>query len=319
MFGQPVVSDLAKGITAKAFMIPPFTVLDTTGALWQEHKRNWQNVYKAAGIGKDETREGVATFSSTPGSFFANEIAKAGGEVSIFDPVLCEVAYRWFVPTAGQVLDPFCGGSVRGIVASSLGLKYWGADIRKEQVDANYKAADILLDPATPRPEWVCGDARDVVPNAPDADFVFSCPPYGDLEVYSDLPNDISNMDHSKFLEAYIDIIAKAVARLKENRFACFVVADFRDKKGYYRNFVSDTIAAFELAGARLYNECILKNAVGTGRLRVKKQFNTSRKMVKTHQNVLVFVKGDPRLATEACGAVDVPSYEDEAEEEQAA
>jgi len=30
------------------------------------------------------------------------------------------------------------------------------------------------------------------------------------------------------------------------------------------------------------------------------------RKLGKTHQNVLVFVKGDWRKATEACGQVDV-------------
>jgi len=34
--------------------------------------------------------------------------------------------------------------------------------------------------------------------------------------------------------------------------------------------------------------------------MRVKKQFDVSRKFAKTHQNVLVFVKGDPRAATEA-------------------
>lgn len=37
---------------------------------------------------------------------------------SIFDPVLCELAYRWFTPADGSILDPFAGGSVRGIVAA---------------------------------------------------------------------------------------------------------------------------------------------------------------------------------------------------------
>jgi hypothetical protein len=40
---------------------------------------------------------------------------------SIFDPVLCELAYAWFSPPGGIVLDPFAGGSVRGMVASKLG------------------------------------------------------------------------------------------------------------------------------------------------------------------------------------------------------
>ena len=41
--------------------------------------------------------------------------------------------------------------------------------------------------------------------------------------------------------------------------------------------------------------------------IRADKKFRTSevsRKLGKLHQNVLVFVKGDPRKATEACGAV---------------
>ena len=33
---------------------------------------------------------------------------------SIFDPVVCELAYTWFAPVGGVVLDPFAGGSVRG-------------------------------------------------------------------------------------------------------------------------------------------------------------------------------------------------------------
>ena len=39
---------------------------------------------------------------------------------SIFDPVLCELVYRWFCPSKGKILDPFAGGSVRGIVAAHL-------------------------------------------------------------------------------------------------------------------------------------------------------------------------------------------------------
>lgn len=48
----------------------------------------------------------------------------AGSGTSIFDPVLCELAYRWFCPPGGSILDPFAGGSVRGIVAGILGREY---------------------------------------------------------------------------------------------------------------------------------------------------------------------------------------------------
>ena len=155
----------------------------------------------------------------------------------------------------------------------------------------------------TVRPVWVCGDSMETLDDAPDADFVFSCPPYGDLEQYSDDPRDLSAMEWHTFVAAYKRIILRSVARLKPDSFACFVVGDFRDNKGFYRNFVSETIDGFEQAGARLYNEAILATSVGSAAMRVTKQFEASRKMAKTHQNVLVFCKGDPRKATAKCNA----------------
>lgn len=156
-------------------------------------------------------------------------------------------------------------------------------------------------------PEWHVGDSLKVIPELEvEADMIFSCPPYGDLEVYSDDPSDISTLEMEEFDRAYAQIIAAAVAKLKPDRFACFVVGDYRDKRGIYANFVSKTIAAFEAAGAPLYNEAILVTSVGSLPIRAAKQFRTSRKLGKTHQNVLVFVKGDPKRATAALGPVDV-------------
>jgi len=171
--------------------------------------------------------------------------------------------------------------------------------------------ADIEPQPAFApvEPIWHVGDSNKVLADeaiGDDFDFVFSCPPYGDLEVYSDDPDDISTLDMAGFDAIYAEIIAKAVARLADNRFACFVVGDYRDKRGIYANFVSKTIAAFEAAGAPLYNEAILITSVGSLPIRTAKQFRSTRKLGKTHQNVLVFVKGDPRKAVEALGPVDV-------------
>jgi hypothetical protein len=225
---------------------------------------------------------------------------------SIFDPVLCEVAYRWFSPQGGTVLDPFAGGSVRGIVASRLGRRYVGVDLREEQVEANRAQAQAIC--GDPQPVWIVGDSRQLEELAPGlaADFVFSCPPYGDLERYSDDPRDLSTLDYAEFLAAYREIVAKACAALLEDRFACFVVGDIRDEAGAYRGFVSDTIAAFRDAGLRLYNEAILVTSVGSLPIRAGRQFSSGRKLGKTHQNVLVFLKGDPKKATAACGEVEV-------------
>ena len=227
---------------------------------------------------------------------------------SIFDPVLCEMAYRWFAPAGGNVLDPFAGGSVRGIVASVLGRRYVGIELRAEQIAANREQAEAMnLDPC---PAWVRGDARavrDLVNAAGDfaADLIFTCPPYGDLERYSDDPSDLSTMDYPDFLSAYRDIVAGAVSLLRDDRFAVTVVGDFRARDGFYRGFVADTIAAYESAGARLYNDAVLVTAHGSLPLRVGKQFARFRKLGKTHQNVLTFWKGDPRRIPDVLGEVE--------------
>ena len=233
---------------------------------------------------------------------------------SIFDPVLCELAYSWFSPPGGTVLDPFAGGSVRGIVASRLGRQYIGVELREEQVQANRAQGDELC-PDLP-PVWHTGDSRNIDRICADveADFVFSCPPYADLEVYSDHPKDLSTLKYEDFRPAYFEIIAKACSRLKQDRFACFVVGDVRDKRGNYYNFVGDTVEAFRAAGLHYYNEAILVTSVGSLPIRVGRQFASGRKLGKTHQNVLVFVKGDGAKATKACGVVEVHIPEPETE-----
>jgi hypothetical protein len=293
LFGDPI-KPRASGVVAQRFTLPPFTLLDSRQGEWQERKRAWVSL----GLKGDDGREDAHCYRGaiSEDDFMGKEMAKIGSAVSVFDPVLCELAYRWFCPKGGQIVDPFAGGSVRGIVAGALAMNYWGCDLRVEQIDANNKQADFIE--TAIRPTWICGDSMDKMDEAPDADFVFSCPPYGDLEVYSDSPNDLSNMDYHVFIAAYKRIILRSVKVMKEDTFAAFVVGDFRDKKGFYRNFVSETIDGFEQAGARLYNEAILATSVGSAAMRVTNQFETGRKMAKTHQNMLVFCKGDWRKAT---------------------
>lgn len=228
-----------------------------------------------------------------------------GSGTSIFDPVLAEVAYRWFCPTAGQVYDPFAGGSVRGIVAARLGLKYTGIDLRKEQVEANETQAARLIKRKADRPTWITGDSLNVATLAPalQADMIFSCPPYADLEVYSDDPQDLSTMEWDEFVRAYRTIIREAVEKLRDHRFCVFVVGEVRGKAnmGAYRGLVPETIRAFQDAGAAFYNEAILVNAIGSAALRAASNLTKGRKITKVHQNVLTFVKGDPRKASAAC------------------
>jgi hypothetical protein len=65
---------------------------------------------------------------------------------------------------------------------------------------------------------------------------------------------------------------------------------------------VAETIAAFQAAGLALFNDAILATTIASLLLRVAGQFTEACKLGKMHQNVFVFVKGDARKATAACG-----------------
>jgi hypothetical protein len=570
------------GALRDRFGVPPFTVLSARDGWWQARKRGWM----ALGIRSELGRDGLATptVNSSEGKYeyFSGRGNAEGG--SVFDPVMTELAYRWFCPLGGTIIDPFAGGSVRGVVAAKLGRNYHGSELRAEQVEANrlqwaemrdksgieiplpdfaddntpdltpvedrgpyrvkrddafcvgggrggkvrtcwtlaqgaqglvtagsrsspqvnivaqvarklgipcrvhtpqgelspevrmaqaagaevvqhkagynnviiararedaaetgwreipfgmechaaihatagqvanlpddierivvpvgsgmslagilhglkqrgldvpvvgvrvgadpvgrldeYAPADwrdmvtlvesgldyhdsapvtdlhgLRLDPiyeakclphlqdgdllwvvgirasevvAAPvgEPTWHNADSRFITQTLTgvEGDMVFSCPPYADLEVYSDDPNDLSTLGYEEFKDAYFEIIRETCTLLKDNRFACFVVGDVRDKRGHYYNFVGDTVEAFRAAGLHYYNEAILVTPAGTLPLRAGKQFEAGRKMGKTHQNILVFVKGDAKLATQAIGPVEfgaVDGVEDQEE-----
>lgn len=260
-------------------------MFDTKQGYWQKRKREWKEIGLQSETGRDTALlgDGLESLAKKKGMSLTG--------TSIFDPVLCEVVYNWFCPKDGIVYDPFAGGSVRGVVAELLGRHYIGIDLSEKQVDANQVNADKL----GVCPAWHCDDSRNADKYLPDgsADLVFSCPPYHNLEKYSDHPLDLSNMNYTDFLEAYSDIISTACRKLKDNRFAVFVVGDIRDNKGAYRDFISSTKRIFQDNGLCLYNEMILLNQYGTAPLRVGLYFETKRKTVKVHQNVLVFYKGD--------------------------
>lgn len=119
-------------------------------------------------------------------------------------------------------------------------------------------------------------------------------------------------MPYEKFVIVYTDIIRESMELLADDSFACFVVGDIRDKKGFYRNFVSDTIAAFRtIPDVEFYNEIIYLTPLGTLPIRAKSSFTRGRKVGKAHQNVLVFVKGDPKKAAAKLQAIpDTPDDE---------
>ena len=279
------------------FIVPPFSILDTRQGYWQDRKRKWRSIGIRSEEGRSENVLGDSKESEGNwGTINGNKMTIAPN-TSIFDPVLCELVYKWFNIDNGVIYDSFAGGSVRGVIAEYLGYKYNGIDLRQEQIDANYNNANEI----GVYPNWICDDSLNVDKYIEDnsIDLFFSCPPYADLEVYSNDKRDISNMDYNNFIKVYREIIKRGCNKLKDDRFAVFVVGDVRDRKGFYYNFIDDTKKAFIDCGLKTYNELILLEQSGTGAMRANKTFGSMRKVIKTHQNVLVFYKGDPKKIKE--------------------
>jgi len=282
LFGNEIIK---KESLRDKWQEPPFTRLDAVSGSWQKRKQKWLRT----GIKSELGREGALCLAQGLNALDPRESYTG---TSVFDPVLCELMYKWFCPENGEILDPFAGGSVRGIVANYLDYKYTGIELRQIQVDHNRNQAIDLLD-ITNQPNWYVGDSNDVLNGFnKEFDFVFSCPPYMDLEVYSDLPNDLSTMTDDDFTKVYESIINKTCKLLKSGGMACFVVGDVRDKQGYYKDFITITKLAFYKAGLKLYNEAILlENGLNTAAMRADRQFTAGKKLVKVHQNILIFKK----------------------------
>jgi DNA modification methylase len=306
------------GAIAQRFGIAPFSIMDCRRSWWKQRRDYWLKLGIESEVGRNEN---LLNFSDTilnnagrdknltlPNSaIYANSADSDKPQyngTSVFDPVICEIAYRWYCPNNGYIFDPFAGGSVRGIVAAHLGMNYVGVELRSEQVEANNEQKTKLGEGAGSC-EWINGDSRTVDLNIIETpiNLIFSCPPYFDLEQYSDDENDLSNCKtYESFLIAYKEIITRSVNLLADNSFAVWIVSEIRDEQGNYRNFVGDTINAFEQAGMKYYNECVYVQQSGSWAMRIGRMFGASRKIARIHQNILIFAKGDPFATTKTLG-----------------
>lgn len=301
---------------ADRFIIHPFSFFDTRKGYWQERKKAWRRLIGDLGESREDLLSGSLelkytdiykasraereklgiTFKEYLERFVPEEELESSRRVlatgvSLLDPVLAEIVCKWFGNEEGnKMFDCFAGDTIFGYVAAHLGNEFTGIELRPEQAAIN----NARVAGMTAR--YICDDGQNVAAHIPAAsqDLLFSCPPYFDLEKYSDLPNDASNQkDYEDFLAILRKAFTDAVGCLKENRFAVIVVSDIRNKStGFYYDFCGDIKRIFAEAGMGLLNEIILLNAIGSAAMRSLKNME-NRKVVKVHQNVLVFYKGN--------------------------
>ena len=308
-----------KGATlSDRFIVPPFSILDTRKGYWQERKKVWRHIIGDYGESRNDTlikspelkykdiyqksskkrKELGITFNEYLEKYVTDE-EKARAEktvlsqgVSIFDPVLAEVIVHWFGTPSGNTFDCFAGDTVFGYVAAKMGQEFTGIELREEQYHLN----NNRVTEAGISAKYINDDGQNVAKHLEkeSQDLLFSCPPYFNLEKYSDLDNDASNQsDYNAFIKILEKAFGDAIKCLKNNRFAVIVVGDIRDKHGFYFRFHDDIKDIFKKAGMLVYNEMILIETGASTALRASR-YMEGRKVAKMHQNVLVFYKGNP-------------------------
>lgn len=273
------------------FVVPPFSILNSSSKEWQEKKKKWNRLINDKAQVRKNTLSRCGHKENSKNWQF---MAIKGDTTSILDPVMCEIILQWFTNNGHITFDPFAGDSVFGFCSSYKKRPFVGIELRKEQVLFNQNQVDNYNLNA----KYICDDSLNIDDHIKDnsIDFLFSCPPYADLEIYSKLDNDLSNMSYNDFFKTIKIILTKSVNKLKENRFAVIVIGEVRDKNtGIYLGLVPNIIQTMTDAGMNYYNDIILQTPIGNLHMRAGAYMDSSRKIGKQHQNILVFYKGNPK------------------------
>lgn len=306
------------GSLNERFVVPPFSILDTRKGYWQARKKLWRDIIGDMGESRNDTlitspeikykdlylktrkhREELGiTFKEYLDKYVSDEVKEREASkvlsagVSLLDPVMAEIVCKWFGTQGCNTFDCFAGDSVFGYVSAYLGNDFIGIELRPEQAEINNERVEGMT------ARYINDDGQNVANHLqPESqDLLFSCPPYFDLEVYSDLPNDASNQgSYEDFIGILRNAFSAALGCLKNDRFAVIVVGDVRNKKtGCYYDFCGDIKRIFRENGAELYNEIILVETGASTALRAGR-YMESRKVAKMHQNILVFYKGNTK------------------------
>lgn len=173
-----------------------------------------------------------------------------------------------------KILDPF-SGRTRQIICKKLGRNYTGFEINPKYSN------DTINDD--------CINIEKYFNETDKFDFLFTCPPYWNREIYSDIKGDISNLKTYKlFLVEYQKRFEKCVKFIDDKGLCMIVVADFRDKEFYSLHY--DTIRIFKEFGWNLYDLVILEMNPAA-RQCYYSQAITNRRTLMTHEYLLIFCK----------------------------
>lgn len=206
---------------------------------------------------------------------------------SVFAAPLVEwILLRYGGDAGGTILDAFAGGPPRAVVSSLMGYDYTGVEIRQQQIDENLATLKALKLKAN----FILDNACTMAKVKGQFDFAFTCPPYWNLEQYSDDPKDLSNLKtYDEFDEAMLKCAEAHLPKMKPGAFVCIVVGPFRDKRtGELIDFPAHTVVNFRAAGFTYWQQVILSKNFASAAKRSTNAWR-GKKLVPCHEIMQVF------------------------------
>jgi DNA modification methylase len=183
---------------------------------------------------------------------------------------------RFFTKKDAKVLDPFSG--VGSTIKACVELKRegYGIELSEKWCELTKKRLMEESNHSLDNNHLICGDSRKIKNffEKNFFDFIITSPPYWNIlekkdhkanervinghdTKYSENKNDLGNiMDYGKFLDELSKIFINCYDLLKEGKYMCIVVSDFRHKSEFY-SFHSDLM--YKLTDRKLQKRFQLK------------------------------------------------------------
>lgn len=234
----------------------------------------------------DRTLDVLVEDTLAQGSYEKSNYNVRDGALAQTPTILVERLLRFYTEPGDTVLNPMCERIPHLLIANHLGRHAIGQDIcdRFYKHDVDKVKRRILsaqfLDSDNNKIEkedenhfftilnglkfnLTKGDSRHLDLPDESIDYIITSPPYWDLGIYGDEPEQVGSGSESyeEFMVKLGEIYKECYRVLKKGKFICVQVNDFR-KGGIFYNFHGNTINLLESVGLTLHDIIIYNTSV---------------------------------------------------------
>jgi hypothetical protein len=198
-------------------------------------------------------------------------------EYSPFPKEVSDLCYEFFLRNSNKIFDCFAGWGDRAEKAIEWNKSYIGYDISEKVIRASRdRGIQNIL-------------ANSLVADIPEHDGLITCPPYWNLESYSD--NGIeATRTWEKFKLQYSQILKRCWTQAKSGSTYCIMVGEWRKNHKFYDlEYVTRKI--FDELGAILFDQVVISRKKIS---KIKIMLPQAKRLgysVRVHESLLVFKK----------------------------